>query len=210
MNRPIKHLGGPLRTSGFASFFEWNAGLSAYWVIPGRAMAGAYPGAPDPAEARRKLRWLLDRGVRQFVDLTEEGEWTGRGSPLLPYAQLLAAEAKRAGVVAGHRRFPIEDMGVPRPEQMGEILDLLDDAAALGEPAYVHCLGGRGRTGTVVACYLLRDAARRGEPLTAEEALAELTSLRRAQGVPLPLDSPQTSLQFDFVRSWPERGVRRP
>ncbi|MBI5018306.1 MAG: dual specificity protein phosphatase family protein [Deltaproteobacteria bacterium] len=205
MNRTIKHLGGPLRTSGFASFFERNPGLSAYWVRQDRVMAGAYPGSPDASDARRKIRWLLERGIRRFADLTEEHEQTGRGSPLLPYAHLLAAEAGRAGIAAEHCRFPIEDMGVPRREQLGEILDYLDGAEAGQEPAYVHCLGGRGRTGTVVACYLLRNSARRSNPLTAEEALAELTSLRRSQGVPDPLDSPQTSVQFDFVKSWSDK-----
>ena len=200
----IKHLGGPLRKSGFASFFEFNPGLSAYWVSRDRVMAGAYPGSPESSEARRKLRWLLERGIRRFVDLTEEREQTGRGSPLVPYAHLLAAEAERAGIAAEHRRFPIEDMGVPSLEQAEEILAYLDAAEARGEPAYLHCLGGIGRTGTVVACYLLRSSARRGHPLTAQEALTELTSLRKGQGVPNPLDSPQTSVQFDFVKSWPD------
>jgi hypothetical protein len=204
VNKTIKHLGGPLRTSGLASFFELNPGLSTYWVNPDHVMAGAYPGSPDASDTRRRIRWLLARGIRRFVDLTEEGEQSGRGSPLLSYARLLAAEAKLAGVPSDHCRLPIGDMEAPRLEQMWEILEYLDAADARREPAYIHCLGGRGRTGTVVACYLLHRSVRGGKPLTAEGALAELTMLRESQGVSEPRDSPQTSLQFDFVKNWPE------
>ncbi len=168
-------------------------------------MAGAYPGSPDPSDARRKIRWLLERGIRGFVDLTEEGERTGRGAPLLPYEHLLAAEAEREGVAAEYVRYPIEDLGVPSPEQMQRILERLEEGGDPRGPVYVHCLGGRGRTGTVVACCLLRLAKRSGRPLAAEEALAELTALRQSQGIPDPWDSPQTSVQFEFVKTWAER-----
>ena len=58
-----------------------------YWVEPGRLMAGEYPGDWTERSARRKLRALLDAGVRTFVDLTEQGELEsvrGRGSPRRP------------------------------------------------------------------------------------------------------------------------------
>jgi hypothetical protein len=35
----------------------------SYWVIPGRLLAGAYPGAKDPAEAAGKLKALFDAGI---------------------------------------------------------------------------------------------------------------------------------------------------
>ena len=36
------------------------------------------------------------------------------------------------------------------------ILDEIDGAILNGKTVYVHCLGGIGRTGTVVGCYLVR------------------------------------------------------
>ena len=65
--------------------------LHAYWVEPGVLLAGEYPGARTEAEAERKLRSLLDVGVRRFVDLTEEGE-------LEAYAPLLQRLARQRGV----------------------------------------------------------------------------------------------------------------
>jgi hypothetical protein len=32
----------------------------SYWVMPGRLLAGYYPGAPDPVEAAGKLQALFD------------------------------------------------------------------------------------------------------------------------------------------------------
>ena len=43
-----------------------------YWVEPGRLMAGEYPGDWNKRSARRKLRALLDAGVRVVTLSAEE------------------------------------------------------------------------------------------------------------------------------------------
>jgi hypothetical protein len=47
---------------------------NTYWVVPGKLLAGEYPGARDPEESRQRLRKFLAAGVRHFIDLTEAGE----------------------------------------------------------------------------------------------------------------------------------------
>jgi hypothetical protein len=180
--------------------------LPCYWAFPDTLMAGAYPGSWVEAEARSKIRWLLRQGVRLFIDLTEEGEITWRQEPLLPYAHLLREEATSLGITVEHRRHPIPDMGVPTQEGMRHILDRLDRAVASRKLSYVHCLGGKGRTGTVVGCYLIRHAAEQlGTSDTTEasaRALPRVTELRVHGEVPDARDSPQTPEQFAFVRDW--------
>lgn len=185
------------------------APIDAYWVREGRLLAGQYPGSPDPNVARRKIRYLLSRGIRRFIDLTEADEkawWTPGNPPLLPYVAILEEEAEKSGVKVDHRRFPITDMGVPTDEGMSNILDVIDASLAEGVPTYVHCVGGKGRTGIVVACHMIRHAGGflpKAPPHTfVEAALGRLVRIRSEQGVPDPQDSPQNDLQRKFVRSW--------
>jgi predicted protein tyrosine phosphatase len=135
---------------------------------------------------------LLDAGVRQFVDLTEAGEYNLR--PYWPIVQELAAAR---GVAVDHTRLAIPDMGTPPPAHMAAILDTIDASVAAGRGVYVHCFGGIGRTGTVVGCYLVRHGAR------AEDALAEIA--RRRVGTPDGhRRSPETDAQWRMVRAWRE------
>ena len=161
---------------------------NTYWVIEGRFLAGEYPGARAPAEAREKIAAFLAAGITTFIDLTEPHE-------LAPYQPLLS------GTGVEHRRFPIRDGSVPADaRQMQEILDAIERALAAGRNVYLHCWGGIGRTGTTVGCWLQR----RGR--SPDAALAELarfwgTVAKR----PRRPQSPETSEQVEWVRRWPER-----
>jgi predicted protein tyrosine phosphatase len=164
----------------------------SYWVVPQRVLAGEYPGARTEPEARRKLIWLLDAGIRQFVDLTETGEYG-----LEPYWPLVQQLAAQRGLQVAHARLSIPDMGTPPPVQMAAILDTIDAAAGEERPVYVHCFGGIGRTGTVVGCYLVRHGYR------GVEALAEIA--RRRQDTPDGYrQSPETEAQREMVLAWRE------
>jgi hypothetical protein len=175
----------------------------SYWVVPGLLLAGEYPYAFAPEEGLERLRAFLDAGIRLFVDLTEESE-SGQVGPLEPYAETLEKEAAGRGISVRTVRFPIRDMGVPRDGGLERIVEELRRAVARGEPAYVHCWGGIGRTGTAIAAFL----ARRND-LTGEEALALLATLWR--DVPksdvFP-ESPQTEAQRRAVRRVADRKDR--
>jgi hypothetical protein len=161
----------------------------SYWLVPGRLLAGEYPGAKTKDEARRKLRSFLDAGVNFFLDLTEEGEG------LEPYAQLLEEEAMARDRGVAYRRLPIPDMDVPTTDRMLEIQQTIEEALDAGRTVYVHCLGGVGRTGTVLGCYLVE------HEVSVAEALAEIQ--RRGRWTREEWrKSPQTPAQVDFVKRW--------
>jgi protein-tyrosine phosphatase len=124
------------------------------------------------------VRALLDAGVRTFVDLTEDGE-------LVPYADSLTAGVQ-------HVRKPIADLSCATPEQMAETLDVIDAALERGV-VYVHCRGGCGRTGTVLACHLVRH----GVP--PEEALERFHRFSR---VLWSHPCPETEEQRAMVLAW--------
>ncbi len=177
-----------------------------YWLVTGELAAGVYPGSPDPGQAREMLRRLVGQGIRAFVDLTEPGEVTQRFGPLVPYENALRAVAEEAGVAVERLSFPIRDMHAPSPETMVRILDAMDERVAAGRPLYVHCLGGRGRTGVVLGCFLVRHAPRLLGTDDAGDAprlaLRRIVQERKAQGMPDAKDSPQTCPQFKMVGSW--------
>lgn len=160
----------------------------SYWVLPGRLMAGEYPGAKEAAQARRKLRSFLAAGVTYFLDLTQPGE-------LAPYAALLHEEAAALGQTAVHQRMAIPDLGTPSTAETKHILDAIDAALAAGQVVYVHCWGGVGRTGTIIGCYLVRHG------LTGDEALAQIARMRH--GTPDGYKpSPETQAQRARVLNW--------
>ena len=84
-------------------------------MIPGKLLAGEYPGALDPDEARARLRRFLAAGVTFFLDLTEKGE-------LEPYVTTLQEEATNLQITVTHRRMPIPDYHTPTVEEMRAIL----------------------------------------------------------------------------------------
>ncbi len=172
----------------------------SYWVVPGLLLAGEYPYSLVEDDGRERLRAFLDAGIRLFVDLTEPRE-SGRLGALQPYADALLEEAAARGVAVRVVRHPVKDMSVPRDGSLERIVDELEGAVARGEPAYVHCWGGIGRTGTAVAAFLSRRLA-----LTGDEALDLLDALW--QEVPKSAifpESPQTNDQRRAVRAFAER-----
>jgi hypothetical protein len=166
--------------------------IHAWWVEPGRLLAGEYPGSLSVPKARAKLRILLDAGVDSFVDLTEKDE-------LDPYAtNLLEEEALKAGrPVPSHRRFGIRDVSVLRDDAgYDEIVDHIRNELDAGKRVYVHCWGGKGRTGTVIGCWLINN-----DGLDYESTVHRMRNLR--QGTRKVDDYPRipdTPEQHDVLR----------
>ncbi len=169
----------------------------SYWVRPGQLLAGCYPGDLDPDEAASKLSGLLRCGVTHVVNLMEEHEHDFFGRLFADYRPALEHLAAQRGRRVTCLRRGIPDMTVPSPERMRVILDLLDTTIQAGGVVYAHCLAGKGRTGTVMGCYLVRHG------LSGKQALARLQdlTLHRAD---VFWPTPQTTLQREYVLNWSE------
>lgn len=166
--------------------------IESYWVDAGRFLAGEYPGAYDYDTMRRRMDAFLESGIRTFIDLTQAHE-------LPSYEATLKEEARIYDCMVVYHRFAIRDHGVPSTQTMTLILDTIDAAVESGNPVYVHCWGGVGRTGTVVGCYLIRHG------MPAKQALEQVNALYLTR----PKDyflvrSPETDEQCQFVRNWRE------
>ena len=162
-----------------------------YWLPGGKLAAGAYPGFNEDT-----IRVLLDAGIRDFIDLTQEGE-------LDSYEDVLAEEAADRAVDVSYTRFPIRDGHIPDRPLMERILDAIGEAHGAGRGVYVHCWGGIGRTGTVAACYLIEQG------YSSDEALDLVQSLYQKYRRPSSAypRSPETDVQHKFVRRWTRRAA---
>ena len=169
-----------------------------YWVIKDQLMAGCYPGALEPELADLQLANLLDAGIRHIINLMEPHEKTWYGKSLVPYMDQINRLADQRQCSVTFERWPIKDLSVPTPEKMGMILDSIDALLAENRPVYVHCLGGIGRTGTVISCYLIRQGLAKGE-----NVLSVLQDLRNNYA-DSQRQSPESDEQLEFVKAWRE------
>jgi atypical dual specificity phosphatase len=103
-----------------------------------------------------------------------------------------------AGLLSLH--VPVEDMTPPSLAQVAECVSAIRKAHERDMGVAIHCYAGRGRTGTVLACYLVAHGA------TADEAIAQVRQLR-----PGSIETEeQESVIREFERSLASNGRATP
>lgn len=104
----------------------------------GKVAAGLYRGAAPSFDG---YSGLFEFGIRTVIDLRD-----GDRSEDMRTAQ--------AAGIHGWLQVPMSDKATPRWEDLERALSILTSDPL--KPVYVHCAGGRHRTGLVVACYRVR------------------------------------------------------
>ena len=135
-------------------------GPESYWLLPGRLMGGEWP-APH-------LDWLESRGITVLINLT------GR--------------RYRDDRFRIHD-IPVSDGAAPDEAQIGQFCRLVRREVTAKNAVYAHCLAGCGRTGTMMACYLVYRYRR--EPHAAMERIRGMRPC-----------SIETSAQEEAVSRW--------
>jgi atypical dual specificity phosphatase len=120
------------------------------WIDKPLLAAMAFP------EDAEELHWLRRQGIEVVLSLSEDPprrDWINE-----------------AGLLLVHE--PVEDMEAPTPEQLDRCLSAIRRAHDHRMAVAVHCTAGLGRTGVILACYLVAGG------MTAQNAIARIRRMR--------------------------------
>lgn len=124
------------------------------WIIPGKLAACSMPGSWRSLD--EDLRFLSEQGVDVLISLHDPP----------PDPAVVEAHGLR------HEEMGFADMSAPGPELVDEFVRLVRQSLDEGRAVAVHCGAGLGRTGTMLACFLVHQGR------SADAAIAEVRRLR--------------------------------
>ena len=134
--------------------------LNFSWIIEGKLAGSRGP------RSKQELTSLKDQGIRALVRLVESGE-----------AWVTTKDVSDAGLEDYNE--PVPDFAAPTQEQIDKVIAYIDSHIQHGVPVGVSCNAGIGRSGVILACYLVHQGHKWNEAL-------ELVREKRGRGPEMP------------------------
>jgi atypical dual specificity phosphatase len=107
-----------------------------------------------------QLLWVARNGIRSIITIRETplpASWIADSGQQLEYLHL-----------------KVEDFCAPSLEQLETTVDYIDQRIEEKKPVMVHCAAGKGRTGTVLAAYIMKQ----DQGLSSMDAIKRIRILR--------------------------------
>jgi atypical dual specificity phosphatase len=121
------------------------------WIIEGKLAGCGLPVTED------EFKWLADHGIKSVVTVREVA---------LPSGWFDGSDID-------YLHLQVEDYGAPAIEEIDQAVGFIEQQISNNRPVMVHCAAGKGRTGTVLAAYLVKN-----QGMTAEQAIDRVRSMR--------------------------------
>jgi len=128
------------------------------WVIDGKLAGSGLP------MTYSQFYWLIKHGIKTIITVREvplPSNWFNESLD----------NTDRSNINYLHLR--VEDFGAPSIEEIVSTVDYIQHKIDNRMPVMVHCAAGKGRTGTILAAYVLKK-----ENLTAYQAIKKIRDLR--------------------------------
>jgi atypical dual specificity phosphatase len=139
-----------------------------YWIIEGKLAGSGIP------MSSAEVRWLVkQKGIRSIVTLKDKPlsrEWFSNS----------ANKSSSTIANADYFHLSLDDKSAPSLEELDHVVNYIRRQIDNGKAVMVHCSGGKGRTGTILAAYLVKKEL---DSITARQAIDRISKIRGGESI---------------------------
>lgn len=120
------------------------------WVVDGKLAGSGMPVTKD------EFDWAVEQGIGAVLTVKEDPlpeQWVNGSVDYL--------------------HLEVVDFGAPEIEDIARAIEFIELQNAKSKPVMVHCAAGKGRTGVILACYLVKN-----EGMSPQAAIERIRAMR--------------------------------
>jgi atypical dual specificity phosphatase len=161
------------------------------WVINNQLAGSGLPLSFD------QFLWLVNHGISSIVTVREiplPSEWLNVNNTKNPNSE------SKTNKKINYLHLRVEDYHSPSLEEIDSAVKFIEDEIGAKRAVLVHCAAGKGRTGTILGSYLLKN-----ENLGAKGAITRIRNLRPGS---IQTDSQERSI-YEYEKYLSDKSINQ-